>query len=412
MDTTIKKPGLPAAAREGPGSLLVCEDNDAIRVTLQRTLHAKGYEVLVAAHPNEALLVAGDQPALDMLITDMSLPVMNGRELAARMKQRHPGLSVLYISGYTSEAFNEECDDEKDPAFLQKPFTPTELLDKVRQILDRSPDPRLPGAGAGTEMRVATATGGLQLRSELEALWRRFAGAEIGSRLAHELKQPLTAITLHCDAALTTAAAHPDADPGLREDIREATVQAFRAARIVNDLQRVLLDYQTTRIVGHLNPVIAQARRLIEPEAVENNVAIDLHLQKDLPATAFDEMQILLAVTGLMRVGLSLVRRDASMPSRIKAVTSLQGENIEIRVESRRPAADPEDLHCGPRAVAAFDDTGLELAVCRRIVAAHGGILRDVTAGTRSACYGFTLPVVTEPARQSMHEAEPSGSGN
>jgi CheY-like chemotaxis protein len=94
-------------------------------------LDSAGYAVRAAATPDEAL--QGD--GADLLITDMLMPGMNGRELATRILARAPGTRVLYISGYTGEDVTRSAPLEEGARFLAKPFTPNELLEQVGELL-------------------------------------------------------------------------------------------------------------------------------------------------------------------------------------------------------------------------------------------------------------------------------------
>jgi CheY-like chemotaxis protein len=111
----------------GSGSVLVVEDDDSIRSLVRGVLEQAGYTVRVAAAAEEALAGAG----ADLLITDMLMPGLNGRELAERILARAPGTRVLYISGYTGD----EVPLAAGARFLAKPFTPNELLEQVRALL-------------------------------------------------------------------------------------------------------------------------------------------------------------------------------------------------------------------------------------------------------------------------------------
>jgi two-component system, cell cycle sensor histidine kinase and response regulator CckA len=133
-NVTISPP--PAAGRQQETILLV-EDEPALLRISKRALEALGYRVLAAAKPAEAIGLAeahGRQVAL--LITDVVMPEMNGRELAKRLVGLYPGLKRLFISGYTADAI--ACDGvlEEGLHFLQKPFTMQALAEKVRETLE------------------------------------------------------------------------------------------------------------------------------------------------------------------------------------------------------------------------------------------------------------------------------------
>ncbi|GIX48610.1 MAG: hypothetical protein KatS3mg131_2821 [Candidatus Tectimicrobiota bacterium] len=123
-----------AQALHGTETVLLVEDNEAIRAVMSASLREHGYRVLVAGDGASALaLVEQHQGPLDLLITDVVMPQLGGRELAARLQSWHPGLRVLYISGYSG---TKGPSPEAGSAFLPKPFTPEMLVRKVRELLD------------------------------------------------------------------------------------------------------------------------------------------------------------------------------------------------------------------------------------------------------------------------------------
>ncbi|NNE60551.1 MAG: response regulator, partial [Woeseia sp.] len=140
-----RKPPRPQRdAPTGSEHILVCEDNAAIRTIIQRTLASCGYKVDVAASPEQALEMVREGQPLDLLISDIMLPGMNGQELSAAITHLRPFVRVLFISGYTDDVLNAESTGNAE--FLQKPFRPSDLLEKVRQTLGRESDDA-PGAG-------------------------------------------------------------------------------------------------------------------------------------------------------------------------------------------------------------------------------------------------------------------------
>jgi two-component system sensor histidine kinase EvgS len=128
----------PKAASEGHASesILLVEDEDVVRDLAHEVLEEKGYTVLAARHAGEALLVAERHPGpIDLLLTDVVMPHMGGRELAQRVVAQRPRVKVLYVSGYTDDAVLRHGVMEAEVAFLQKPFTAAALLAQVRAVL-------------------------------------------------------------------------------------------------------------------------------------------------------------------------------------------------------------------------------------------------------------------------------------
>jgi PAS domain S-box-containing protein len=125
-----------AQAWRGTETILVVEDDDMVRSLVRETLERHGYKVLDAPGPIEARQVAENyRSPIHLLITDVVLPKVSGRELAIQMVRARPTIKVLYMSGYTDSAIVNIGILTKDVAFLQKPFTPAALIDKVRDVL-------------------------------------------------------------------------------------------------------------------------------------------------------------------------------------------------------------------------------------------------------------------------------------
>ncbi|MGH7528964.1 MAG: MASE1 domain-containing protein [Gemmatimonadales bacterium] len=129
----------PAPVAAGSETVLVVEDQAEVRGLTVRILEARGYTVLAAENGREALELAGRHlKRIDLLLTDVVMPGLNGRELALRLTAQRRDIKVLFVSGYTGEAIRQHGLVELDAAFLQKPFTPDVLARKVRETLDGS----------------------------------------------------------------------------------------------------------------------------------------------------------------------------------------------------------------------------------------------------------------------------------
>ncbi len=135
-----RAPADPEGEAPPPGgheTVLVVEDDPAVRALIVRTLEQAGYSVAVAVAGDEALRVAAGFPRpIDLLVTDVVMPRMNGRDLAVRMQQSRPAMRVMFVSGYASGASSPAGDDD---SFLPKPFTASLLLRRVRDALDATP---------------------------------------------------------------------------------------------------------------------------------------------------------------------------------------------------------------------------------------------------------------------------------
>jgi CheY-like chemotaxis protein len=113
------------------------EDEEAVRGLVTKTLKDQGYRLLVAASGIEGLESAErHEGRIDLLISDVVMPQMGGKELADQLRLKRPGIHVLYISGYTESTVLRTGALQKDEIFLQKPFTPMTLTRRVRELLD------------------------------------------------------------------------------------------------------------------------------------------------------------------------------------------------------------------------------------------------------------------------------------
>lgn len=117
-------------------TILAAEDQDMLRRFVSRILSSKGYEILTAENGEEALqIIAGREDELDLLLTDVVMPKMGGKQLAETLRQRRPDLPVLYMSGYTENSTELLDLDSENTGFMDKPFEAQQLLDRIQALL-------------------------------------------------------------------------------------------------------------------------------------------------------------------------------------------------------------------------------------------------------------------------------------
>jgi PAS domain S-box-containing protein len=134
------------AARGGGETILLVEDEDTVRAIARETLARWGYRVLLAADGAAALTLARQHPdPIDLLLTDVVMPGLHGRELAEALQRDRPTLRVLFMSGYTDDEVLHRGVSTEALAFIAKPFTPAALAARVRAVLDA--DPSAMGSG-------------------------------------------------------------------------------------------------------------------------------------------------------------------------------------------------------------------------------------------------------------------------
>ena len=118
-----------------PTSVLVVDDEEAVRKFVERVRRDGGYRTATAADGPEAIAVASQLDRLDILVTDLMMPQMQGDELARRLRQRQPALKVLYLTGYSDRLFKDKITLWEDEAFLDKPCSIKGLRQAVSLLL-------------------------------------------------------------------------------------------------------------------------------------------------------------------------------------------------------------------------------------------------------------------------------------
>jgi CheY-like chemotaxis protein len=139
VDLEVEAAPAAAAVPVGREVVLLVEDEPTVRLLARRTLQRAGYQVIEAEKGETGLRLAAEHAGpIDLLLTDVVMPGGGGRELAERLLADRPDTRVLYMSGYTDDAVLRHGLLEAGVRFLEKPFTPSGLLRKVREVLDES----------------------------------------------------------------------------------------------------------------------------------------------------------------------------------------------------------------------------------------------------------------------------------
>jgi CheY-like chemotaxis protein len=132
----VEAPESAVPVRGGSETVLVVEDHDDVRQMIIASLEVSGYKVLEAANGRAAIELAGQHPGtIDLLLTDVIMPGMTGKEMADALSLMRPNMKVLFISGYSGEVIAKRGVLDDDVAYLPKPFSPTVLAAKVREVL-------------------------------------------------------------------------------------------------------------------------------------------------------------------------------------------------------------------------------------------------------------------------------------
>jgi two-component system cell cycle sensor histidine kinase/response regulator CckA len=120
----------------GIGTVMLVEDEDPVRIFGARALRNKGYTVIEAKSGEEALeMIRSAADVIDLLITDVVMPRMDGPGLVREVRETHPGMKVIFISGYTEDSFRQRLDTDSEIHFLPKPFSLKQLAGKVKDVM-------------------------------------------------------------------------------------------------------------------------------------------------------------------------------------------------------------------------------------------------------------------------------------
>ena len=134
------RPDLPGYNPPGgmcvPHTVLLVEDEDPVRLFSARALRNKGYRVIEAKSGEAALeIINAGRDSIDLLVTDVVMPRMDGPALIRRVRERHPEMKVIFISGYTEDSFRKRLDADAEIHFLPKPFSLKQLATKVKEVM-------------------------------------------------------------------------------------------------------------------------------------------------------------------------------------------------------------------------------------------------------------------------------------
>lgn len=134
-DVLMSQPEASFGDLTGGGTILLVEDEDAVRMFSARALREKGYRVIEAASGEAALDILAKEKNFDLLITDVVMPKMDGPTLSKKVRDLYPNTKTIFISGYTEDTFRKNLDHNAKIHFLSKPFTLKDLASKVKEVL-------------------------------------------------------------------------------------------------------------------------------------------------------------------------------------------------------------------------------------------------------------------------------------
>lgn len=238
-----------------------------------------------------------------------------------------------------------------------------------------------------------------RLRAELAHVSRLTTAGELASGLAHELNQPLTAITHNCDAVLSSVKSDSQFDKEMLETVNDISEQAQRAGGIIRSMRQLVRKDTTDMVPTDINLLVKETVRLTTPEAREKGVRVTLKLDENLPIPVVDPVQIQQVLVNLERNSVEAMWQANSPHKELIIETSVSGpKRLQVVIQDTGPGVDPE---FAKRLFTAFQTTkangmGLGLSISRSIVEEHGGRLWIDPDTEGVTIFRFTIPFAQE----------------
>ena len=253
----------------------------------------------------------------------------------------------------------------------------------------------LSGRRAQEVQRLAAQEAVREARERLTHVARLSTMGELATGLAHEINQPLTAITLYAQAAERLAAqATPDIDE-IVTALQQISAQALRAGEVIKRLRALVRNRQTQEDLLDLNAVVQELAVLVESDARSNDVRLLIELAPGLPRVVGDAVQLQQVMLNLVRNAIEAVQSGGG--ERLVVLrTELCPVGVEISVSDLGPGVDPaiRERLFQPFATTKPEGTGLGLAISRSIVENHGGALACRDHQPHGSCFYFQLPTM------------------
>jgi len=238
-----------------------------------------------------------------------------------------------------------------------------------------------------------------RMRAELAHVSRLTTAGELASGLAHELNQPLTAITHNCDAVMSSIQRDPKLSKDLVDTVHDISEQAQRAGGIIRSMRHLVRKDTTDMAPTDLNNLVRETVHLTAPEAREKGVNVTLLLAEDLPRPVCDPVQIQQVLVNLERNSVEAMWENNSTVRELSIETLQNGANsVEVCVSDTGPGIEPEFFR---NLYTAFQTTkaggmGLGLSISRTIVEEHGGRLWVEQSGEDVTIFKFNIPIKQE----------------
>lgn len=235
----------------------------------------------------------------------------------------------------------------------------------------------------------------LRSQSRLMAVSRIATMGEMAAGVAHEVNQPLAAITNYARACERFIAADPPALDDIRDCVREIASETRRAADIIRDLRNIVKDKRVERLSANLSDIVRQVQPLLEADARAHDTQLEFALAEHLPSVMLDNAQIQQVLLNLARNAMEALATKSPATRRILISTRTDDQGaVEVSVSDNGPGVDAcvVDRLFDPFSTTKASGGGLGLAISRTITQAHGGSLSHHPAEHGGACFTIHIP--------------------
>jgi len=324
----------------------------------------------------------------DAVLLDLQLPDSSGLDTLHRIYEHARGMPIVVLTTTDDPAQAVEAVKAGAEDYITKDTANGENLARcLRYAVERRK------LKAALEHREA----------ELSRLSRLITAGELASTVAHEVKQPLAAISGYAEACLNRLESENNNGDRVVENLRAIAEQVSHAAAVVERIRSYIGKCEPVRAPTSVNTVIQNAVRMLAAEARRRGVKIVLQLQPDLPQVVADPVQLQQVVLNLLQNGLDAAGQSASATPQIRISTSDDTALREIRitVSDNGPGIDPDQRKrvFEPLFSTKEGGMGMGLPICQRLLAAHDGRIEVGVSEEGGAEFTVGLPVQGKPLR-------------
>ena len=235
-------------------------------------------------------------------------------------------------------------------------------------------------------------------REKLAHVGRLSTMGEMTASIAHEINQPLTAISMYAQASLKLLELEGGTEK-VKEALEKLNTQSLRAGAVIERIQRFARAQESSKELVDLNDLVTDLLKLADSDARMHDIELVLELSPELPQIFADPVQIQQVILNLIRNGIDAMNEIGCRNGRcIELQTRIQGGDVQLEVRDQGPgvAEDQSDLVFTPFHTTKKEGMGMGLSICRSIISEHGGELHFKNNDQAGACFYFSLPIENE----------------